>query len=220
MPSKSVRKHRITHDRHLWICDRGPRLGVHHKVVPPGAVGMKLGTRHPICIALAASVFATAPRSANAQRTSPAADSVQRVVQSFYDWYVPFAQRYHGRAWMPALNYGRIRFSRELTRALRQDSVAQARAGNEIDGLDGDPFLNAQDPCDRYTVRSAKQKTSMWLLEIVGSGGCARHSKPDVIAEVSAGHDTLTFVNFIYPDSTGGDLLSLLRLLHPARRAR
>src|SRR5438046_203437 len=80
------------------------------------------------------------------------ADSGRAAVQHFYDWYVPRAANSRGRDMlMVAAVNGPLRFDHELVRWLRIDSIAQARATGEIDGLDGDPYLNAQDPCDVYT---------------------------------------------------------------------
>jgi hypothetical protein len=149
-----------------------------------------------------------------------AADSVARAVQSFYDWYVPLARSGDaGVTWMRAVRARRFAFAPAIVDALRRDSVASARSRDEIVGLDGDPFLNAQDPCDRYRVRAARQVGGRFLVDVVGEGGCEAHTRPDVVVELTrrapgaSGGPAWRFENFRYPDPPT-DLLAMLRRLH------
>ena len=93
--------------------------------------------------------------------------------------------------------------------------VAQARAEGEIDGLDWDPFLNSQDPCNQYEVRKVTKKGLNYLVEILGTGGCEEHTKPDIVAELTQQNGTWVFVNFRDSAGPGDDLLSALKRLHP-----
>jgi hypothetical protein len=104
-------------------------------------------------------------------------------------------------------------FAPALVEALRRDSVASSRSRDEVVGLDGDPFLNAQDPCERYAVRRVARKGERFLAEVVGAGGCARHTRPDVVVEVARVGRAWRFENFRYVDPPD-DLLALLRRLH------
>src|SRR5689334_19920193 len=79
--------------------------------------------------------------------------SPQRFVQRFYDWYVPLAIKSDSTpSWNQVLRYRGSSLSSELVRRLREDADAQAKVKGEMVGLDFDPFLNAQDPCERYRV--------------------------------------------------------------------
>jgi hypothetical protein len=103
-------------------------------------------------------------------------------------------------------------FAPAIAAALRRDSVASARHPDEIVGLDGDPFLNAQDPCERYVVRRARRAGERFLVDVVGEGGCGRHTRPDVVVEVARGGSGWRFENFRYLDPPT-NLLAMLREL-------
>jgi len=124
------------------------------------------------------------------------------------------ATRVEGPAWMAALSRKQFTFAPELVAALRADSIAQAKSDDDEDGLDGDPFLNAQDPCRRYVAKTVRHRGDVYLVDVLGSGGCARHAVPDVVVEVVAQGDRLVFANFRYPDDDS-DLRTELENLHP-----
>ena len=172
-----------------------------------------------LIVVLLLGILLVTPRRSSAQG-QPTKDDVRVAVQRFYNWYVPFSVNAHERPWMAALQHAGIAFSPELVRALVQDSIAQARSGDELVGLDYDPFLNAQDACEHYTVRSVRQVGARYLVTIGGGGGCDSSSAPRIVAEVTARHDTLVFVNFRDPAQPESDLLSTLRRLHPTERPR
>jgi hypothetical protein len=148
------------------------------------------------------------------QSASISDDSVRAAVQRFYDWYVPVASRVEGPAWMEALARKQFTFAPVLVEALRADSVAQAKSDDDEEGLDGDPFLNAQDPCRRYVARAVRHRGTSYLVDVLGSGGCAKHTTPDVVVEVVPQGGKLVFVNFHYPDDES-DLVAVLKNLHP-----
>ena len=138
----------------------------------------------------------------------------QRAVQEFYTWYVPMAAKTPS-AWMHAIRQRKATFAPAIVRALRADSVAAAAHPSEVVGLDGDPFLNAQDPCDRYVSVKTTARGRVYLVEVLGTGGCVAHTKPDVIVEVGRGSTAgrWVFLNFRYvdPDDNLLDLLKRLR---------
>lgn len=144
-------------------------------------------------------------------------DSSQQVitfVQHFYDWYLPIAL--HDKklpAFTLAITHKPTLFDATLLRALRDDAAAQAKAVGEIDGLDFDPFLNAQDPPAHYKVIRAAGS----LVTVVGFA--QEISKPTVtlLVEVNCSGDRCVLVNFHYPadGTTKSDLLAILRALHP-----
>ena len=54
-----------------------------------------------------------------------------------------------------------------LLAGLKEDMAAAAAApeGEEV-GLDFDPFLDAQDPADRYEVKSVSKKGTKYLADV------------------------------------------------------
>src|SRR6185437_10534069 len=167
--------------------------------------------------AVAGLLLAGAALGAQTVRPRSEPDSARAVVQHFYDWYLPRAANPRGRdVIMEAATRGPLPFNPELVRWLRIDSTAQARASGEIDGLDGDPYLNAQDPCDAYTARSATRTDSSVLVGVLGHGGCAEHVRLDVLVEVArrGGHSTI--LDFRDPARQNEGTIPLLRRLHPA----
>ena len=148
------------------------------------------------------------------QPTYAAIDSARVARESvarFYSWYVPAAQK--AGADMRALHDARWHFSPALVTALRADSAATEANPSEIVGLDMDPFLNAQDPCDRYAPIAVRRDGKTFLVDVRGSGGCASHREPDVTVRVAFSGATPVFVNFIYPQPHNDDLLSVLKQL-------
>jgi hypothetical protein len=141
--------------------------------------------------------------------------SAHDFVQEFYNWYVPVALRHNAvSAWDIALKDRSSVFSPELLRALKEDSVARAKAVGDIVGLDFDPFLSSQDPGQRYEVGRITQKGEVWQVEITPVRGGKRIGKPCVVVELSHRDGRWQFVNLHYDD---GDLLTTLRLLKEDR---
>ncbi len=145
-------------------------------------------------------------------------ETPQAFAQDFYNWYVPKALNDNpGPAWDIALRYRKHAFSPELFQALKDDSDAQAKASDLV-GLDFDPFLNSQDPCESYQVGSSTRKRSEYRVNVYAN--CAGKGKktdvPSVVAVLVRKGGQWRFVNFEYPD--GGDLLSNLRVLRDDRR--
>jgi Protein of unknown function (DUF3828) len=142
-------------------------------------------------------------------------NSPQVFVQEFYDWYVPKALGDHANpAWDFALKYRKQAFSSELYRALKEDSDAQAKA-TDLVGLDFDPFLDSQDPSERYEVGSSTQEGDGYEVKVYAILSGKKSDSPDVIAELVRKDRQWKFVNFLYPDH--GDLLSNLKGLRDDR---
>lgn len=167
-----------------------------------------------MCLALI--MAANAARAQSGPEGS--ADAAQRAVADFFTWYVPMARSDRGPA-LRALRERRAQFSTAIVNALRADFAATAQGGEEIDGLDADPFLNAQDPCDRYQPVRTTRRGRAYLVEVRGSGGCVAHEKPDVTVAIAWHAARPTFVNFLYSREVGDDLLSHLRELAKLRVA-
>jgi hypothetical protein len=151
---------------------------------------------------------------AGAQSAS-SVDSARVAVQRFYDWYLPRQAKPAGRDMvMYAATNGPLAFNAEVVRWLRIDSTARARNRNEIDGLDGDPFLNAQDPCDRYQVQDVTRRNGQVWVNVRGTGGCARHEGPDVIVVLQPSLKGFIVRDFLDPQHHNRGLIVLLRELH------
>lgn len=173
-------------------------------------------TSHSRAIVTAALLLAVA--NAGAQSPTVRTDTlVEHTVAEFYDWYVPMARRDPGPA-MRAVRERRALFSLPLVRALRADSIATAQGGEEIDGLDGDPFLNAQDPCEEYRPIHTQRVRGAYLVDILGTGGCAAHRTPDAIVQVTLRDGRPVITNVLYSRRRGDDLLSLLERSAAMRR--
>lgn len=146
-------------------------------------------------------------------QTRPAIDSARvarEAVARFYAWYVPAAQR--AGADMRALRDPRWHFNPALVTALRADSAATVANPGEVVGLDMDPFLNSQDPCNRYAPTAVRRDGATFLVDVVGSGGCPSHREPDVTVRVGFRGTTPIFINFLYKP-INDDLLGVLRQL-------
>jgi hypothetical protein len=156
-----------------------------------------------------------------AQSSSADADSAQRAVQRFYDWYVPRAAKPNGRDMvMQAAVRGPLSFAPELVHWLRIDSTARAKSKDEINGLDGDPYLNAQDPCGAYSARSVKRSDRVFMVDVVGHGGCPAHTTPDIIVEIGRLGGRWTMLEFHDPHRANEGLIPLLKKLHPSAAKR
>ena len=111
-----------------------------------------------------------------------------------------------------------LHFDPELVRWLRIDSTARARNKTEVDGLDGDPYLNSQDPCDKDTARPGRVDGGKVLVDVHGSGGCESHTTPDVIVELTPNGAGWTVLEFRDPHRNNEGLIPLLKRLHPKAR--
>jgi hypothetical protein len=173
-------------------------------------------------------VLLVLPDLLQAQTTSSqvALKPVRSFVQELYGWYVPKAlDDSTGPASERALKYRSYVFSSELFRALKEDSDAQARISGYIVGLDFDPFLNTQDPCERYELGGITQNGETYRIEVFGVCSGTRHEKPDVIAEVARRNGRLVFTNFIYDNLAkqfphSANLLATLKLLREERQGK
>jgi hypothetical protein len=166
--------------------------------------------------ALAALLCFVASALPGQQASTTDADSARRIVQRFYDWYVPRAAKPGGRdVVMQAAAHGPLPFAPELVRWLRIDSTARAKTPNEINGLDGDPYLNAQDPCDAYSARSVNASGKAFLVNVVGHGGCPAHSTPDIVVEIGRVDGRWTMLEFRDPHRRNEGIIPLLKRLHP-----
>ena len=162
------------------------------------------------CIAMAGACL---PAGA----ASPEAD-VKAFVQKFYDFYLPKALDENSSG--PSSNYVIEKMSDildpDLLAGLKEDAKAAADApeGDEV-GLDFDPFLDSQDPADRYEVKSVSKKGATYLVDVYCVTEGKLSDKPCVVPELVQDNGKWRFVNFDYPE--GGDLKTVLVQLKAER---
>jgi len=158
------------------------------------------------------------PASASVDSTlgEPASDdearSAARFTQAFYDWYARQGEKFE-----VALKASPAVFAPELLAAMRADVAAQARNRDDVVGLDWDPFLATQDPCDPYRVDRTTRRGDTILVAVTGT--CADRQPrpgPDVIAEVGRFEAHWVFLDFRH----AGDAGSLAQDLANLRRER
>jgi len=147
-------------------------------------------------------------------------------VRSFYASYAPRAIA-SGLAATDSIIVERpALFAPPLLAALGRDAAERSRATGEIAGLDFEPFLAAQDPCDRYEVGGAARAAAAApgasvRVSVYAVCGGARGDQPAVVAEMGPGaQGSWAFVNFHYGPPVDDDLLALLRRLHPGPENR
>jgi len=154
---------------------------------------------------------------AQEKNTQDMRKSCRDFVQGFYDWYVPKTLKDNpGNTSDLALKYKSHAFSPELLRQLKEDSAAQAKVPGEIVGLDSDPYLNSQDPGERYVAGKITTKGDRCWVEVYGIWSGKKSEKPNVVPELMLKDVHWVFVNFHYPEF--GDLLSILKNLREGRR--
>lgn len=141
-------------------------------------------------------VFAQAAvgMAAGEARTTPAAD----FVQQFYDWYLPLLSN-EARSGDPislALKGKKSAFSPSLAAALRADLEAASKNPDEIVGLDYDPFLNSQDPCERYQVGRAVEKGEEATVEVYAICQGKKEKAPSILVSLSRRGGKWEFVDF------------------------
>jgi hypothetical protein len=175
-----------------------------------------------LCFAILA--FPCLPTAKGKTNSNKGVESVRSFVDEFYRWYVPKTLKpQSGPAWNLILKYRSTSLSPDLLQALKEDSDAQAKASGVIVGLDFDPFLNTQDPCEHYEVGEIVQKEQIYQASVLGVCSGKKNEKPDVIAQVEKRNGRWIFVNFAYPNlekeyPNSANLLETLKALREERK--
>jgi len=143
--------------------------------------------------------------------------NARKFVQNFYDTYVPKARASSSSpAWKFVVDHMSASVDAGLLEALKSDMAAQAQSsGDDIAGLDFDPFLDTQDPAERYEVSSVGRKDAKYLAYVYCVTSGRRSEKPCVVPELVHDNGRWRFVNFDYPE--GGDLRTVLEALKADR---
>ncbi len=175
---------------------------------------MKRTTMVAYCFGLCLLLAAPSPLHAQLKSAPESGGSCRTFVQQFYDWYVPIALREGDSEspWAQALRVHGRSFSRALSSSLREEDALQAKLHDA--GLGSDPFLNSQDPAQRYVVQSVRNEGDRCWADVYGVYSGHRNSKPDVVAELELINQQWVFTNFLYRNSNLLDLLKSLRQRH------
>jgi hypothetical protein len=149
---------------------------------------------------------------ARAQTEQDKQASCRAVVRSFYRWYVPLALKDQPLpAWEIAVKDRGRAFNSELLEGLKEESRIQIELQDA--GLDFDPFLNSQDPSDRYIVGNTRlEGEDRCWAKVYGAPSGRKNQKAAVKAELVLKNGHWLFANFHYQKS------DLLRLLQSLRR--
>jgi hypothetical protein len=152
--------------------------------------------------------------SASAAWADPAGQKqAADFVRKFYDWYVPIAHKplKEDSSNVAIAKRGAL-FDPPLLKALKEDAEAARNSPGDIVGLDFDPFLNSQDPDDKYVVGGVTETDGLYRVDVYGiRKGKKRETKPNVVAEVKPAKDSFVFTNFRY--GADGDLVAILKQL-------
>ena len=147
---------------------------------------------------------------------SPQQAAASKFVQQFYNWYTPLALKESKTPSSDvAISKRGAAFDPALLRALKEDAEAQRKVSDDIVGLDFDPFLDSQDPDDKYTVGDVTESAGVFLVSVYGSRKGKREAKASVVAELKPAKDSFVFTNFRY--GADGDLLAILKQLADER---
>jgi Protein of unknown function (DUF3828) len=170
----------------------------------------------PLQILAVCAAFVLLACKVVANDTNAHSDSARRFVQNFYIWYVPAVQvTQFAPPWKIALVEREDTFDHELALVLKDDIRGQEDVTGEIVGVDFDPFLYSQDPCERYEVGSVSARQGKYFIDVHGVCSGVRNGLPDVVAEVAEQGGRWRIVNLHYAKDK--NLVSILRLLHDAR---
>jgi hypothetical protein len=140
--------------------------------------------------------------------------SAPGFVRAFYDWYVPIVHSDVGApAWFAVLQRDPPVLNAKLLAALRQDSISGAASPGEVNGLNFDPFLDSQDPCEAYELGdvTGTGNTQHVAIHSVCSG--MRSAEPSLLAEVAMEDGSWVFQNVRYT-RTKSDLINVLNELN------
>jgi hypothetical protein len=173
------------------------------------------------CWGLFIALAVSSPLQAQVKNPRDIQKSCRDFVQGFYDWYVPKVLKEGSvRASDLALKYKGNSFDSHLSRQLREDSEAQTKVTGEIVGLDFDPFLNSQDPDERYVAGKVTLNGGRYWVEVYAVRPGMKSEKPVVMPELARKDGRWLFVNFHYPNSERPETENLLRVLQNFREGR
>lgn len=143
--------------------------------------------------------------------------SCRTFVQKFYSWYTskPIQENHDVTADHLARRVHPDYFAPAIKKALEADELAASKSPDEVVGLDGDPFLNAQETADRYYAGLATIEDGVCKVPIFGvnrppNPPTEKHLKhlPEVVALLKNESSKWVFQDFVYDEKE--TLLSVL----------
>lgn len=172
-----------------------------------------------LCIALLV-IGPSLVKLANAENATQS-QSPKIFLQSFYDWYTPISVK---EGPLPAVDITLKEkpnvFNSVLYKGLQEDSVARNEYPGYIVGLDFDPFLASQDPCEKYVVGDVTRLGDSYKANVFGVCDGKKDANAGVIVEVVRHDSQWVIKNFYYPPHGNigpEDLLMVLGLLKQER---
>jgi hypothetical protein len=169
-------------------------------------------------------LFITAFTNVNAQSSVKDKEDARAFVQKFYSWYTALYNKDTPKSDLVALKKYPEYFDTTLSTAITRDYTEQPKNAGEILGLDGDPFLNAQDTGFDYLPGDVTQEGSKFLIKVhAGPIGKSKEeilrSDVVIIPQVAKINGQWRFINFSYTAKDGGgNLLSVLANLRKERQ--
>ena len=146
--------------------------------------------------------------------------SAAEFVEKFYSWYAPLAgKRNEPRVpWIVAITERPELFETTLVEALLEDRAAQEQVTGEIVGLDFDPFLFTQDPCEGLEIGKETITKTGARVEVLDLCHGDRMGKVVAVADLAEQNSGWVFHNFYSAD--GWDLLQTLKVTKEAREVK
>ncbi|MBL0937716.1 MAG: hypothetical protein IBJ03_02415 [Gemmatimonadaceae bacterium] len=141
------------------------------------------------------------------------ADAAQ-FVRGVYAAYLPRSERSGIGALDSLILEQPESFSDSLRAGLLRDASRRRENPGEIVGLDFDPLLASQDPCEDYVPGTAIRVDSLVRVAIHSVCQGVRSADAVVVAEMVRRGTQWQFTNFIYEPSAG----DLLQILHSNER--
>lgn len=152
------------------------------------------------CSAMIGTVARAAPSTMTAQ-------SCRSAVQTFYAWYLPHPD------WLTVVSAKPPFLSAQLVQLLKADRAATVKTGDE--GLDFDPFLNAQNITKHVFVGTATVHGTTCTLPIYPFHTSAQPGKPPIVAALAVQNRRWVFTDFTY--DFGSDLIKTLKTIAAQR---
>jgi len=113
--------------------------------------------------------------------------AVTRFSQEFLDWYVPLTGSAKRVApWWQTLSRTPPVVGAGLARALRADSAARVQPVDSRQALDFEPFLNGQDPCERYVVTAVQPQGAVYRVSVTAVCSGRAQPRPASVLEVAS----------------------------------
>lgn len=136
-------------------------------------------------------------------------------LKAFYHWYIPHAiAGGTGPAWLSVVQQRPPVLSSALRQELAADLRRSDQAVGEIDGIDFDPFLGAQDPCSRVVLGRTVRERQRYVIKVTPLCAPGTKSSPFKVFMLRVG------LRFVIDDVDYGERYSLRRALEAFRPSR